>query len=253
MCLIVFAYDYHPRYRLILAANRDEFYARPTEPAHWWRQPEILAGRDLQGGGSWLGIDRRGRLAAVTNVRNPADLLPGRRSRGELVPAFFAQARPAADFAAAVAGQDYPGYNLLLVDGSGAHWSSNRAAPAPGLAPGEYALSNAALDTPWPKVRRVKELFRAALAAGPLDVEGLFALLADTWQPDAAELPDTGVGRDWERSLAPICIRTPTYGSRTSTLVLMERDGTTRLIERTLATPATATATRTFELPATGN
>lgn len=249
MCLIVFAYEIHPRYRLLLAANRDEFYARPSEPIHWWQQPEILAGRDLQGGGSWLGIDRRGRVAALTNVRNPADIRPGRRSRGELVPAFLGQPDSARHFAAGLNGNSYPGFNLLLYDGSGISWLSNRAASAPPLAPGLYALSNAALDTPWPKILRAKRLLADLLESPEVAPDSLMQLLADTWQPEESELPDTGVGRAWERALAPICIHAPDYGSRASTVILIDRAGCVNLVERTLTTPVTTLATRSFRIP----
>lgn len=253
MCLIVFAYRIHPRYRLILAANRDEFYTRPAAPADWWESPAILAGRDLLQGGSWLGLDRRGRLAAVTNVRNPADILPGRRSRGELVPAFLAGTASAGDFAAGLDGTVYPGFNLLLDDGQELVWSSNRAVAPRRLPPGLYALSNAALDTPWPKVLRAKQLLAARLADATLAPEALLQLLADDRQPDDDQLPDTGVGRARERALAPIRIRTPDYGSRTATVVLAGRDGTVEFVERTLATPASPEGQRTFRLAVAGN
>lgn len=233
MCLIVFAYDLAPDYRLVLAANRDEFFTRPAAQAHWWRKPEILAGRDLQGGGSWLGLDRSGRLAAVTNVRNPTDIVPGRRSRGELVSEFLRQSLGASDFAVNHDNGSYAGYNLLLFDGHGAHWSSNRAAPARQLTAGLYALSNAALDTPWPKVRRAKQLLAALVAGGKIEAEGLFALLSDIQRPDDAELPDTGVSRDWERLLAPIFIRGAEYGTRCSSVLLQHRNDDVTFIERT--------------------
>lgn len=234
MCLIVFAYDLDPDYRLVLAANRDEFFTRPAAQAHWWREPEILAGRDLQGGGSWLGLDRSGRLAAVTNVRNPTDIISGRRSRGELVPEFLRQSLGASDFAVNHDNGSYAGYNLLLFDGHGAHWSSNRAAPARQLTAGLYALSNAALDTPWPKVRRAKQLLAALVAGGKIEAEGLFALLADIQRPDDAELPDTGVSRDWERLLAPIFIQGEEYGTRSSSVLLQRRNGEVSFTERTI-------------------
>jgi len=233
MCLIVFAYDMHPDYRLILAANRDEFFDRPATPAHWWDEPAILAGRDLQRGGSWLGLDRRGRLAAVTNVRNPQDILPDRHSRGELVPGFLRHRRAAADFVSSLDNAGYAGYNLLLADGHGVHWSSNRLSPAKLLPPGLYALSNAALDTPWPKVRRAKLLLANHLAERAIDPAALFALLADGQRPDDAALPDTGVGRDWERQLAPIFIQGAEYGTRCSSVLLQHRKGQVTFIERT--------------------
>lgn len=233
MCLIVFAYEVHPRYRLVLAANRDEFFVRPTQPLHWWKYPNILAGRDLQGGGSWLGLDRAGRLAAVTNVRNPRDILPGRRSRGELVPAFLSQPQPGAEFATSLDASAYPGYNLLLLDRTGLTWHSNRADSPRPLSPGLYALSNAALDTPWPKVERAKALLATLLAgSAALDLTPLLQILADRRQPADEELPDTGVGRTWERLLAPLFICGSDYGTRCSTALLYGHDGRIQLVER---------------------
>lgn len=233
MCLIVFAYEIHAHYRLVLAANRDEFFTRPTRPLHWWEQPKILAGRDLQGGGSWLGLDRTGRLAAVTNVRNPRDILPGRRSRGELVPAFLSQPETGPEFVAGLDSAAYPGYNLLLFDRSGLTWHSNRSTPQLTLRPGLYALSNAALDTPWPKVERAKALLAELLASrAPLTPAALLDLLADRSQPADAELPDTGVGPAWERLLAPLFIHGSDYGTRCSTALLYGHDGRIQVVER---------------------
>lgn len=233
MCLIVFAYDLHADYRLVLAANRDEFFTRPTAPAYWWPEEGILAGRDLQGGGSWLGLDRQGRMAAVTNVRNPRDIRPGGRSRGEMVPHFLAQSRSGPEFATALDAAAYPGFNLLLCDDSDLTWHSNRAVTPRLLRPGVYALSNAALDTPWPKVLRAKKLLTPLLTEAKLEPAALLALLADTRQPDDAELPDTGVGREWERLLAPIFIRGMEYGTRCSTVLLQHRNGEVSFTERT--------------------
>lgn len=261
MCLIVFAYDMHPDYRLVLAANRDEFFTRPTASAQWWPDAEILAGRDLQGGGSWLGVDRQGRLAAVTNVRNPRDILPGRRSRGEMVPGFLSRAQSGPEFVATLDTDAYPGFNLILFDGSILTWHSNRAVAPRSLPPGLYALSNAALDTPWPKVRRAKKLLAAVLAGGEIEIAELFALLADTQRPAADELPETGVGLAWEQLLAPIFIRGEDYGTRCSTVVLQLKNGETSFSERnfeagreaifeerftTVASPASALSARAF-------
>jgi uncharacterized protein with NRDE domain len=235
MCLIVFAYDMHPDYRLVLAANRDEFTSRPTASARWWQEPEILAGRDLSMGGSWLGLDRCGRMAAVTNVRNPRESHPGTRSRGEMVPAFLAQPRSGPAFATTLDADAYPGYNLLLYDASVLTWHSNRALPPRLLPPGLYALSNAALDTPWPKALRAKKLLAPLLSGRGLGPGALFTLLADTRQPDDADLPDTGIGLDWERLLAPIFIRGEVYGTRSSTVVLQRRNGAVSFFERTFS------------------
>ncbi len=237
MCLILFAYKQHPDYRLVLAANRDEFYARPTTAARWWPEvPSLLAGRDERNGGSWLGVDRRGRFASVTNIRNPADHAPGRPSRGALIRQFLAGKESAATFLEAQQAQaeSFPGYNLLLDDGDELWASHNRGGGNRLLVPGLYGLSNARLDTPWPKVVRGKERL-AALLHRSLTLEGLFALLADTSTPNDEDLPATGVGLEWERYLASAFIMAPGYGTRSSAVLLIGYDGVVQFSERTYA------------------
>lgn len=243
MCLIALAFKAHPRWPLVLAGNRDEFHARPTAPLHAWPEtPEMLAGRDLSAGGTWLGVSRSGRLAAVTNVRQPA-LAQGSRSRGAL-PADFLQASGSPDdFLQHLHPHfgDYGPCNLLLVGDGKAAWASNAAGCAPGeairrLQAGVYGLSNAALDSPWPKTLALKSALNNALANGAADSgtfsETLFAALADEHIAADAELPDTGVGLDTERRLAAAFIRGPVYGTRCSTVILVGADGAGTIQER---------------------
>ena len=167
MCLALIAFAAHPRYRLVVAANRDEFHARPAAAATWWDEG-ILAGRDLKEGGTWLGVDRRGRFALLTNVRDPSRHDPGAPSRGALVPRLLASsAPPSISLPALVRGAArYNGFNLIAGDSTGLHWGSNRAAAPAALEPGIYGVSNHLLDTPWPKVERTKAAFRRWCAAG---------------------------------------------------------------------------------------
>ncbi|KIH77786.1 Uncharacterized conserved protein, contains NRDE domain [Geoalkalibacter ferrihydriticus] len=230
MCLIVLAIDSRPDLPLILAANRDEFYRRPTAAAEFWDDdPQILAGRDLQAGGTWLGVTRAGRWAAVTNVRNPQDMKPGRRSRGRLVRDFLRGTLAPGCFLRKLAPEaaSFPGFNLLLGSAAQAWYFSNRNSCAPRrLEEGIYGLSNARLDTPWPKVRGARADLEALLAAQrPPAAVDLFALLADERRPADHELPDTGVGLDWERTLGSRFIRSADYGTRCSTLLRLDRDG----------------------------
>jgi uncharacterized protein with NRDE domain len=160
MCLALIAFAAHPRYRLVVAANRDEFHARPTAAAAWWDEG-ILAGRDLKAGGTWLGVDRRGRFALITNVRDPARHDPGAPSRGALVPRLLASSALAVSLPALVRdAAGYNGFNLIAGGGTSLYWGSNRAAAPAALDPGIYGVSNHLLDTPWPKVERTKEAFR---------------------------------------------------------------------------------------------
>jgi uncharacterized protein with NRDE domain len=223
MCLIAFAWRSHAEHDLVLIANRDEFYARPSRALHQWDgEAGIIAGRDLEGGGSWLGVAVPARIAAVTNYRDPLDPGRDRRSRGELVQRFLETQQPAQDFARRAYAEraTYRGFNLLLGDGEELWYVGSRAPGARRLDPGVYGISNALLDTPWPKLRRATEAMRAAIAQ--LDPE---QVLRDAFgdrglAPDEA-LPDTGVGLDWERALSPPFIRTERYGTRGTTYVAM--------------------------------
>lgn len=224
MCLILFAYNYHREFPLIVAANRDEFYERPTAPAHnWSEEPNIYAGRDLVGGGTWLGVTSAGRFAAVTNYRDPS-AEAGRRSRGSLVADFLRSDQIPRDYLGEVASSanEYSGFNLIVGDldkSSSLLYLSNREGQIRELEPGLYGLSNHLLDTPWPKVARGKIEFAGIVDSKEFDRELLFKLLADETPAGDAALPDTGVGLEKERALSPIFIRTPIYGTRCSTVV----------------------------------
>jgi uncharacterized protein with NRDE domain len=225
MCLILIAWQVHPDFPLVVAANRDEFFARPTASAGFWTDaPGVLAGRDLDAGGTWLGVTREGRFAALTNYRDPAQNRPGLRSRGALVAEFLlGQTTPQA-YLAGIKEDCYNGYNLLLSDGAGLWWSSNINHQQRQLAPGIYGLSNHLLDTPWPKVGAGKTALAEALAALP-DERPLSALLTNQQvHPDPA-LPATGVPLEWERLLSAAFVRSPDYGTRSSTVITLRRDG----------------------------
>lgn len=239
MCLILLAYRSHPDYPLILAANRDEFYDRPTAPAQFWSEaPCLLAGRDLRRGGTWLGVTRGGRWAAVTNFRETARTMTGGRSRGELVKGFLAGEESPEAFLAQLSAEagSFPGFNLLAGTTEELWYFSNRDNGGRPLAPGLYGLSNALLDTPWPKVVRSRMALASALALSTSALEAdLFALLADRRAPPDSELPDTGFGLPWERLLSPPFILSPAYGTRSSTVLTLSGDGHASLIERTFS------------------
>ncbi len=221
MCLIALAWQAHPDYPLIVMANRDEFYRRPTTPARFWPEaPQLLAGRDLAAGGTWLGVTRQGRFAALTNYRDPA-AGSAQRSRGLLVSGFLQGRLSAWDYALAVAGEGlhYGGFNLLLGDTRALVALSNRGMGPTRLEPGLYGLSNHLLDTPWPKVERAKAGLRQALPE--LTPERLADLLRDDLQADDATLPDTGVGLVMERMLSPLFISSPHYGTRASSVLML--------------------------------
>ncbi|PIP35278.1 MAG: hypothetical protein COX20_12255 [Desulfobacterales bacterium CG23_combo_of_CG06-09_8_20_14_all_52_9] len=237
MCLILLAYEAHPKYRLILAANRDEFYERPTKAADFWEEaPYILAGRDLKLGGTWLGMTRKGRLAAVTNYRDPKSFCINAKSRGMLVSRFLLENASAETYLRRVAKDKdaYNAFNLIAGDSSGLFCFSSRSDGIRPISPGIHGLSNRLLDTPWPKVSRGIRLFGEAIGGGKERMEErLLWVLQDREQPPDADLPDTGAGLEWERILSPIFIQSPTYGTRSSTVVLVERVGQVVFVEQT--------------------
>jgi uncharacterized protein with NRDE domain len=241
MCLILVAHDCHPLYRLVVAANRDEYHARPTAPAAFWaKAPEILAGRDLQGGGTWLGITTTGRFVALTNFREPHRHRKEAPSRGRLVSDFLRGDTdvPAYRRRLEREGDAYNGFNILFGAGDRLAIFSNRASIPPELTPGVHGISNHLPDTPWPKVVRGKEELARLVSPGtPLQPRDLFALLADRTQPADTFLPDTGVGIELERRLAPLFIRGEEYGTRSSTVVLIGRDNQVTFVERTFPPP----------------
>ncbi len=259
MCLILFAYRVDPDYLLILAANRDEFYGRPTLEAHYWEapgQPRILAGRDEQAGGTWLGIADGGRFAAVTNIRNPAQSTDKPRSRGELTSAFLKGKQTAAAYSQDVLDRsdDYVGFNLLVSDGEDLCYINNRDRELRRLTPGIYGLSNAELDSDWPKIRRGKAQLQELLAAGTVTTDSLLAMMADRATASDSALPATGVPLAMERTLSATFILASdlNYGTRCSTALIMSGSGEYRFSERNFDEQGRAQALHYFEsAPAT--
>ncbi len=237
MCLILFSYKCHPKYQLVLAANRDEFYERPTAPlAYWQDHPQILAGRDLQVGGTWMGITQSGRWAAITNYREPGMHQSEVRSRGLLVADFLTDTTVPLHYLKRIQAHadQYKGFNLLLGNPAKLHYYSNRGKQPARLRPGVYGLSNHLLDTSWPKVRRAKDQLSAL---NPYDGDCLTNKLSELLQDQTSvadpALPDSGVGLEWERLLAPIFITSPAYGTRCSSILLIDYDGKVQFSELT--------------------
>jgi uncharacterized protein with NRDE domain len=242
MCLALLALAAHPKYRCVIAANRDEFHARAAEPAHWWDQG-VLAGRDLVAGGSWFGVTRSGRWALITNFREGIPRDPYAPSRGQLVMRVLCDvASPLRSSAALLPdGGRYHGFNLLVGDDSDVAFASNRASGALSLGAGIHGLSNHLLDTPWPKLLRSKTRLAEWLAGDDPPVETLFALLADRQPAGDANLPATAVSPQWESLLSSPFIVSPEYGTRSSTVLLIARDDSARFIERSFDAAGRAT------------
>ncbi|HEX8429986.1 MAG TPA: NRDE family protein [Longimicrobium sp.] len=238
MCLILLDLHTHAAYPLTVAANRDESYARPAAPAAWWPDaPGVLAGRDLLGGGTWMGVARDGRWAAVTNVREPTvPQRPDAPSRGALVADFLRGSASPAGYAAAIASRaaEWNGFNLLVGDADSLWWLSNRGPGPTRVEPGAHGVSNALLDTPWPKVARGRDDVRR-IVGGPAESvdDELFRALATRDPAPDVELPDTGVSREMERALSSPFIATPGYGTRASTVMRISAAGEVTYAERT--------------------
>lgn len=238
MCLILFSYQNDHRYKLILAANRDEYYERPTASAQFWEDdPCILAGRDLKGGGTWLGINRNGKIAAITNYRNPSSnkgqLAP---SRGLLVSDFLGNRSSPAEYRQIISkrAKEYNEFNLLFGDANDLIYFCSHNNYYKILSSGIYGLSNHMLNTPWPKVKTGCQALTQVLSQGDkFTTDELFDILTDRTIPGDDFLPDTGIGLEWERILSSIFITSPIYGTRSSTIVLVDYDNNATLIEKT--------------------
>jgi uncharacterized protein with NRDE domain len=251
MCLILIAVDAHPDFKLVLAANRDEYYERPSEPPHFWQEaPHLLAGRDLVAAGTWLGITKRGRIAAVTNYRDPANVKPAAPSRGKLVSDFLLSDLDSISYLEPIRHEKnrYNGFNLILGNRERITWYSNRSDKIAPLPPGVYGLSNHLLDTPWPKVVRAKALFEEIISTGKeLSVDAFFRLLKDQTPASDDRLPRTGVPIEWERILSPIFITSPSYGTRSSTVLLIDKEDHVTFLDRTFNGHPEPVSTSEFE------
>lgn len=239
MCLIAIAYRAHPDHELVVAANRDEFHARPALAADWWPDaPQVWGGRDQSAGGSWMAVTREGRFAAVTNVRRMLPPKPDAPSRGALVSDFVRGQQSPDDFLQQLAPEAarYAGFNLMLyADGELHHAGNLPAFRAQRMEPGVHTVSNASLNTPWPKSRRLAAAMEAWLSDAPDDVAPLLKALEDRTPAPDTELPHTGVGIEMERFLSPPFICSERYGTRASTVIRMGVEGALNAIERRFA------------------
>ncbi len=237
MCLILFSYRQHAEFPFILAANRDEFLDRPATAASFWEShPNLLAGRDIRAGGTWMGVTRDMRFAAITNYRDPASMKENAPSRGHLVldylagseapEAYLSQLKPAS--------KAFNGYNLLAGNTHELWYYSNVENSVRQLGPGLYGLSNHLLDTPWPKVKKGKSRLQAIIEQASFSPEELLDFLSDTTLAPDEQLPQTGVSVEWERKLSAICIQTPDYATRVSTVIMVDSAQNLTFIERTL-------------------
>lgn len=235
MCLIVFSYKQHRNYDLIFAANRDENYNRPTRAAQFWGEhPTLLAGKDLKAGGTWMGITKQGRIAALTNYRDPKIKKENPPSRGQLVLDFLKANDTPTDYLRNIhpKANQYMGFNLLTGTMDKLGYYSNQQGNVHHLDSGLYGLSNHLLDTPWPKVERAKNNLQQLITDKQISEQALFDLLADNHQASDDELPDTGIPKNIEKKVSPIFIKSDDYGTRCSTIVLVDKNGNVTFNER---------------------
>jgi len=236
MCLLAFSYQSVPAYPLVFAGNRDEFYDRPTAPASFWDEaPHVLGGRDRKAGGTWMGVTRNGHWGVVTNVREPGAYRPDAASRGALVADYLREEPVPAAYVQSVAAEAdrYNGFNLLVGTPQSLYYVSNRTDGPRPVQPGLHGLSNDRLDTPWPKVERATQRLEQHLSQGGPSPESLLALLDDRRPAPSDALPDTGLSAARERMLSPIFIDGEAYGTRASTVLFIDRQGTVTFVERT--------------------
>jgi uncharacterized protein with NRDE domain len=249
MCLLSFAIDSHPRYRLILAANRDENFVRPSASARFWDdKPQILAGRDLEAGGTWLGVSRNGRLAALTNYYGPDEYAPDKLSRGALITDFLNGDISSDDYFEHLqrTGDFYNGFGLIFCDLEGFHYFTNRGPSVINIPAGVHGLSNHLLDTHWPKVNSVKSGLQHIISSAEINPDDLLSLLSDRTRYADNLLPDTGVGIERERSLSSIFVSREEFGTRCSTVVLIDRDNRLTFLERSFDAQGNSTGTTEF-------
>ena len=252
MCLIVFAWQAHPEYRLVMAANRDEYHRRPSQALHWWADsPNVLAGRDLQAGGTWLASHRAGKFATVTNYREHQRAEAKFCSRGELVTNFVTSNVAAETFTSSIAGERYAGFSLLAIDNDDLYYVSNRGDGPTLLAPGIYGLSNASLDTPWSKLVRSREQLQSLVDSGEVNETALMQLMADR---EPARVSDVETGElpfKIARALTAPFIVSPDYGTRCSTSVMWSHSGRVALSERRFDAAGNTTGQSRFSFETT--
>ena len=235
MCLIFLSVNKHPSYKLVIAGNRDEFYKRKTAPAHFWDDhPNLLAGRDLEAGGTWMGISKQGKISMVTNYRDLRNLKSIAPSRGHLVSEFLLNGDRPDNYLTKISerGQEYNGFNLVVGSPDELHYYSNYKPRPEKITNGIHGLSNHLLNTPWPKVERGVEKFKELLKVENVDTANLFDMLYDQEMAKDDQLPDTGIGLERERVLSSMFIKSPDYGSRCSTVILVDHDNHVHFSER---------------------
>lgn len=252
MCLIFISFKTHPQYKLIVTANRDEFYNRKTAQAHFWEDhPHVLGGRDLEAGGTWLGVNKSGKVSMITNYRDLNRIIPQAPSRGHLVSDFLTGAYEAKKYMEQVSakGAAYNGFNLISGDADDLFYYSNYMQSVQAVTPGIHGLSNHLLDTPWPKVKRGLQKMYPLMNEKNPNADAMLDALYDVELANDTELPDTGIGLERERMLSSMFIKSAGYGSRSSTVVMIDHAGTIFFKERVYDPESFDYEEKTFTFP----
>ena len=252
MCILFIAIQQHPEYPLIIAANRDEFHQRPTQAAHYWPEtPELLAGKDLKAGGSWMGVNKQGRIAALTNIRDPQHFVADKQSRGSLVTEFLTRKVSPHNYLQQLqqSATQYNGFNLLFGDYQHLQVFNSATNSCQPLTKGTWGLSNAALNSPWPKVSAgMQQLETYCQQTVTPRSEDLFALLQNQQKAADETLPSTGVSLEWERQLSSIFIQGEEYGTRSSSILMLNANNQLQWHDRTYDQQAQITRQKSFTI-----
>ena len=253
MCLVVFAWQQHPDFPLLLAGNRDEFHARPTKAAHWWPDgSDIVGGRDLQAAGTWLALHRKGRFATVTNYRDAVVPSARNRSRGHLVTEFLLSEQNSKDYLNSIDDEAYAGFNLIVFDGETLAWHSNRGEGTRVLAPGIYGLSNALLDSPWHKVKRTKAALQNLVTSNRVNETELLRLLHDPQKAPVGEIESDHLSFEKAHAISAPFIVMPDYGTRSASVVIANAQGDWRFKERCFDPNGRSAGESTFTIDSSG-
>jgi len=248
MCILFFAINQHPKYPVIICANRDEFHQRPTKAMHWWADSDVLAGQDLQAGGTWLGLNKQGRFSALTNFRQPHLINENKKSRGDLVLHALAKSTSTMSTQLAKSAQQYNGFNLVFGQLNNLHCFDSVSQKQQQLTAGFHSLCNGALDDIWPKMALGQAKLSKAIKDHNLDIDLLFELMKNSQQAHTESLPNTGVPLNWEQLLSSIFIVSPDYGTRTTNIITLDQKGKIAVYDRSYNEQGLCIAAQNFSL-----
>jgi len=263
MCILFFAIKQHPKFQVIICANRDEFHQRPTQSMHWWPKnnllagdlstsnlltTNVLAGKDLLAGGTWLGLNKKGRFSALTNFRQPDLIDNNKQSRGELVLQALAHQDEEMTKKLARSSNDYNGFNLVFGQLNKLTCFDSISQRKQVLSSGVHSLCNGALDDIWPKMALGQAKLSDAITDHPLDIEQLFKLMKNTQQAQSEHLPKTGLPLNWEQLLSSIFIISPEYGTRTTNIITLDNEGKISVYDRRYNNQGDVVKEQSFEL-----